>query len=575
MKLFDAELTPRRIAFAALAAALLSLPFLRAGFFADDYIHLMAIKGYDVGGARAYDLYRFVDGDPLRAKALVERGPWMWWLDPNLRAAFMRPLPSALAQLDHWLFGIRGLGWHVHNLLWYVALVAAVGVLYRRIFPYRAAALAALLFAIDDGHAFTSGWVASRYAIIAAFLSTVALYGYWRWREQGWRRGLYLALASYTVSLGCGESALCLPCFLAAYELFSRESWRRRLVALAPFAALTAVYLVVHRLGGYGTRGSGVYFDPIAEPARFLAAAPQRMTALLGCLIGSTPLDMWMLVPETHAPLVAAGAVATVVFALLFRSTLRAVGDDERRTLSWLAAGAVLAIVPTLGAGPGSRLLVFPSVGAFPVIARVAAHAWSASRLERAGAVWLLAVNLVISPIGFVGQYPLLERRAGHSRATMHRFALSEKRPLITVIRTTDVFVGVYGAGALAVEDQRLNDAWNLVAQTSHPLRITRTGERQLDVEVLGGTLLDSEMEQVWRYGGVPEGYQAKTRTFTVRVTGTAGGKPNRLAIEFTEPPGSPDNAVMVQTRAGLEPFAFPPVGETVTLPEGPNPFEE
>jgi hypothetical protein len=58
MKLFDAQLTPRRIVIAVLIAGVLSLPSLWAGFLADDYLHLMVAGGYEVGAASRFDLYR-------------------------------------------------------------------------------------------------------------------------------------------------------------------------------------------------------------------------------------------------------------------------------------------------------------------------------------------------------------------------------------------------------------------------------------------------------------------------------------------------------------------------------------
>jgi hypothetical protein len=574
LKLFDAEVTTRRIAIAALIAIVLSLPSLATGFFADDYIHLMALGGYDAGSTRPYDLYRFIDGDAQRFPELVRTGPWVWWGEPSLRCAFWRPVPSALANLDYRLFGLWGPGWHAHSILWYGALCAAVGVLYRRVFRHPTAFLALLMFAIDDAHAFSAAWTASRYVIIAAVFSTVALWAYWRAREESWRPGIALAAGCYALSLTCGESALCLTCYLFAYELFARETAARRLRALAPFAGVTLVYLVIHHLGGYGTTGSGVYIDPIHEPVRFVAAMPARIATLLGGLFGGTPVDFWLMVRESHRPLAIAGALMAVPFALMLRATLRAASQGERRTLSWLAAGAVLALVPSLGAPMGTRLLTYPSIGAFPVIAAVLVHAWRAGGVARIGAGWLVAMHVVLAPIGFMSQFKLVAERSRSSLGTMARFASTRPSGRFALIRGTDPFVGVYGAAALVIEHRVNFESWNLLSLTQHPLRIRRSGERTLDVEVEGGQLLDTPFEQVWRNGGPPVGYRVSTAMFTLTITGVENGLPKRFTVELADAPGTPGATLLVETADGLVPFVPPPLGESVTLPPGPGPFD-
>ena len=552
----------------------LSLPSLTVGFFCDDYIHLLAIQGIDVGGARPFDLYRFAVGDPVRTGALILRGPWMWWAEPGIRAAFFRPIPSALEGLEFLLFRCNPVGYHAHAVLWYGAFITVVGVFYRRALAPATALLALVMFAVDECHAASVGWLAARYALLAAVFSTLALYGYWRYRTEGRRADLGLAFVAYAVSLGCGESALGVPCYLFAFELFATDARRTRIRSLVPFAGLTLVYLVAHRLGGYGTWGSGVYTDPIAEPARYAAESPLRFVTLLGGLISSAPVDVGLLVPQSRLPLVLVGAVATLAFAWLLRAKLRAAEADERRTLLTLTVGSMLALVPAVGAPTGARLLTFSSVGAIAVIAAVAEHAWRTQSL-RVGAVWLVAFNLVLPPLLFVSQLSAVKLRSDASGRVLSRFAAQERRPRVALLRTTDPFVGIYGAAQLPVEHGYTPEIWNLFATTARPLRFTRTAERTFDVEVLEGQLLDSDLEQVWRLDhSMTEGYAVHTESFDVRVTAVEDGRPRRLSLVLNDALDSARTAYVVQTRAGLEPFPFPALGDSVTLPAGPSPFD-
>jgi len=574
MPLLSRPLTKRLVAATVALAVLLSLPSLMLGFFCDDFIHLVALDGVDVGGARPFDLYRFATGDVARMHELVARGPWPWWCEPSIRAAFFRPIPSLLIGFDRWLFGLWAVGYHAHVVLWYGALVAAVGLLYRKVAPSKTALLALLFFAVDEAHASSVGWIASRYALVSAVFVTLSLHAYWRHRTERASGALPLSLLAYGVALGCGESALGLPCFLLAFELFTDEPVRRRARALAPFAALTFVYLVAHRMGGYGTSGSGVYTDPIAEPLRYVTAAPVRLVVLVGTLVTSLPADLWVLVDEVHAPLFGLAVVAVVAFGWLARASLRAAPTDERRVLARLGVGALLALIPSLGAPVGVRLLVLPSIGAMPVLAAVASRALEVRGL-RGGGVWLLVANLLLPPLFFLGTFGGLRLRTVASDRVVATFARSQPKARLALVRATDPFVGIYGAAALPARHGLKPEVWNVFAQTSHPMRLTRVGERVFDVQVLQGQLLDGSFEQVWRIDrSIPVGYRVHTEAFDVEVLALEDGRPKRLQLTLNDAPDSGETAYLVQTNAGLVPLDFPSVGESVTLPEGPRSFD-
>ncbi len=566
-------LTSRRVMWLAFLGILMSLPSFAVGFFCDDYIHQLALRGGGVGWARPFDLYRFAIGDALGVQQLITHGPFTWWADPAIRAAFFRPIPSALLGLDFALFGQSPIGYHVQTVLWYGAFIAATGAFYRRVLPPALPFLALVFFVIDAGHASSLGWLAARYAIITATFSTAALWGYWRFRSTGSKASLGLALAAYGISLACAESALGLPCFLAAYEVFSTDKWSKRARALTPFAVLTLGYLVLHRVGGYGTSGSGLYDDPLFDPLRYLWVSPSRLVMLIGGLVANSPLDAGLLMAEMEVPLLLIGAVLAFLFGCLFRATLRASSDEDRRTLSRLALGSVLALVPSLGAPPGSRLLTFASVGGAPVVAAVVLHAWP-SKWQRYAATGLLACKLLWSPVFFFAQLVAPEVRNIASRRTLSKLVTMEHHPNVVIFRVTDPFVGIYGPFTLAMEDGVHFENWNLLAATSHPMRITRIGTRELDVAILGGSLLDSPLEQVWRRDHeLPVGFRAHTESFDVRVTEAKENRPTRLAVTLNDDVDSKRTAYLVQTPDGLVPFAFPVVGDSVELPAGPSPF--
>jgi hypothetical protein len=57
-------------------------------------------------------------------------------------------LASVLLSLDDRIFSDVAVGWHLHSIAWYLALVVAVAGLYRRVLPRATATIATLLFAV-------------------------------------------------------------------------------------------------------------------------------------------------------------------------------------------------------------------------------------------------------------------------------------------------------------------------------------------------------------------------------------------------------------------------------------------
>jgi hypothetical protein len=284
---------PRAVLVSALLAGAVVVPSLGMGYAADDFLHLAALEGMDTP-AGPLDLFTFARGDPEHTLPFIEHGPYPWWTFPGVKLAFFRPLSSALAFAEHALFGRAPLLAHLHSLLWYVALAAVAAALYQRTLSSRVAVLAAVLFAIDDAHFMPAAWIANRNALIAGVPALLGLWAHLRAREEGWRPGYAWSVLGFCIGLAGGEVALAAFAYLFAYELSREERWSRRLVALAPAAVIGLAYVIAYKALGYGARDSAIYVDPVSTPLRYLAVAPARCFALIGALVMSSPVDLWM-----------------------------------------------------------------------------------------------------------------------------------------------------------------------------------------------------------------------------------------------------------------------------------------
>src|SRR4029078_8064342 len=103
-----------------------------AGIGADDFVHELVLSGSSpITGFRhsPFDLFRFAT--PGSNRSLMDDGVVPWWIDPDVRFAFLRPLAAATHVFDHAVAPGNAVMMHVHNVLWATLAAGAVGALYR------------------------------------------------------------------------------------------------------------------------------------------------------------------------------------------------------------------------------------------------------------------------------------------------------------------------------------------------------------------------------------------------------------------------------------------------------------
>jgi hypothetical protein len=357
-----------------LLALLLVSPSLGVGPVGDDFMHLARVDPRVHAPGFAYaplDLFTFVSGDPLQRTVLMEEGVFGWWMAPGFRMSFWRPLSSLTHVLDRELWPGSSLLAHAQSMLWFLALLAVLGALYRRFHVPWVAHLALFLYAVDDAHGWVVGWTANRNALVAATFAFAALLVHDRARREGLRAGTWLAPALFGVALLGGESAIAVTGYLFAHALFMDTGPRaRRLARLWPYAALSAAWLVAYKVLGYGTSGGSMYLNPLDEPVAYLRALAERLPVLLAAQVGLGLADVWLLLPT-------GAQVAAYALALLVLAGFAALVAPLWRRLPacrFWALGAVLSLPPACATFPMDRLLVFAGVGAMAVVALVFAE---------------------------------------------------------------------------------------------------------------------------------------------------------------------------------------------------------
>ena len=165
------------------------------GFLTDDHGFRAVLRSSNPHAPPAYDLFRFIPGDPAGNQLRIRTGRLPWWAAPDLRIHFLRPLTGLAFAADDRLFGDDPLGYHLVSLAWYAALLIAAAALFRRLLPAAAATLAVAVLGLSAAHVDAYAWLSARHVAIAGALAAAAL------ALQVARRGRGLAPVALAVAL--------------------------------------------------------------------------------------------------------------------------------------------------------------------------------------------------------------------------------------------------------------------------------------------------------------------------------------------------------------------------------------
>lgn len=562
-------------------ALLLSTPSLFTGLVADDYIHELMLREHPgVAGYsfRPFDLFAFANGDPARTHQLIDEGVFPWWSDPRVVLSFLRPITSATHYLDHLLWPNTPALAHAQSLAWFALLLVVVGAIYRRFMGSSwLAALALLLYAVDDARATTVAWIANRNAVVALSLGFTALLAHDKWRRDGVRAAAWLGPVAIGAGLLAGESALLVGAYLFAYALFLDEdgAWWQRILGLWPYAAVVVVWRAVYAHLGYGSAGSGIYFDPGRDPLGFLEAATSRFPVLLVGQFAFPPADVWDLYPLV---LPAGRWAVMIVAAFVVGSLALLVAPLWRRDRSvrfWVV-GCLLSTLLMCTTFPHDRLLTGLGVGAMAIVAILLASAWERTHPVRgrfltvaAGALFFLHVVLatILSPLRSRAMNDVNRMLERANQSVPSDPAVAQKS-VVLVNPPLDPFGGyflMYRAVQGVVRPKHLR--WLATGVTD--LRIERVDDRTLRIRPGAGFLSSTSQMMLcspthpWRLGE-----RISLSDSTIEVSDlTSDGRPQEILVRFGVKLEDSSLEWLQWGDHRYVPFRLPAVGETVVLP--------
>jgi hypothetical protein len=559
---------------------LLLSPCLATRFVMDD--HVLAVKATSPSSvpglpAEPLSLFTFTTGDPARNHALMDEGVLLpWWSEPRHLNAFFRPLSALTHDLDFALWPHHAVWMHLHSLLWYAALLLVLAHVYRTVDGTVAAVscLALLLFAIDDAHGATVGWIANRNALVSATLALPALSAHHRWVAHGFRPGAWLAPLCIALGLCGGEAALCIVGYLAAYALcLDSRSLFTRVLSLAPYLGLMVAHRALYHAFGLGSFGSSAYHDPLREPLAFAQMLAFNLPLLLSAelLVPVADFAFW-------GNVTARGWLwlwSVITLGWLFWLTWPVLRSD-RQARFW-AVGMLLAAVPLSASLPGDRLLLALGFGGAPLLARLFAAAWQAGAAlpaeRRLGVGGLIVAHLLVAPLGLPVRACALEPLA-HATDRLDASLPStpdvRDKTVIVLAAPVDIMLSYIQAARAARHTPRPAHLYWLSSASSQTT-VTRMDAHTLRVEQAEGFLQRPE-ETHYRgdLRGLGPGAVVNLSAMQVRIVDTTSEpnpRPKRVDFRFSEPLESARYLFRMYERGNLVPWRLPAAGGGIRLP--------
>ncbi len=546
--------------------------------YLDDHAQLAMLEGTWPDHRGPFDLFAFVRAG--ERDGLAEVGILPWWTSTRFVFVMGRPLASALIVLDHGFFG-RGLrGPHLHSLLWWAAAVVAAARLYRKVLSPRVAALAVVLYAVDEAHTMPIAWLANRSVLVATAFGLLGVLAHIRWRMcipgARWHpiAGFFFAAAL------AGEYAACTLGYVLAWELVvSRDGLRARALACLP--ALTPVVgaFVAYRLAGCGVAGSSQYLDPLRAPMTLMFTAATRVPTLLADQLCALSADAPSLVGFFLGGNTRVGVVAAGIGALALVVRTRTLDADARSNIAWLAVGGLFALAPVAASIPSSRLLVASGVGFSGALAVLIDGVWATAASPRprdftdivAWPVYLAAtvIHLGIAPWRTHTESTLVATLLTREHAAIVRSAPPRGTDRVIALAVADPETLHYAPAVWREAGRPAPTHWAVLSMTLGPMLLVRPDAFTLEVRALGVPFLSGAMETMYIAPGETfgEGDESDGAGFVATVEVSEGGFPRQLRFRFDHELDAPGTVVVVATARGLTRVPLPGIHGGIAVP--------
>lgn len=390
-RLQNALTTRRGPLYLAIVVLLFSLPALGLGLQTDDYFLARDVACEGI-------VWTQWNSSSSTIKLAREIGLFAWWTNPEITVSFFRPLTSLTHWIDFTLWPRAPWIMHLVNVFLYIACVLVALLCYRRLLPIgTGAALAGLMFALDDSHALAVSWIASRNSLLALLGSLSALYFFIEARERNAHRFVIASTLCVIAALGSGEAGVCSIALLTAYALtMVPGSVRKRFLSIAPQLVVLVVWVVVYLLSDSGLGGTS-WYRSIDRPVFAITQGLMDLPIAINSLFGFGFAQFSAFVPGNVFRL--SMLPASLFLIWLVWPALR----DFTANARFFLLALLFCLPPTFFVVPQERVYMSASFGSFGLIS--ICISLTIERVSRLGVFkrrTLLTLHLLLAPLFFL-----------------------------------------------------------------------------------------------------------------------------------------------------------------------------
>ena len=322
-----------------------------------------------------HDFIYFDDPSYVTDNPVVQGGlTWAGfkWAFLGWHAGNWHPLTWLSLELDCQLFGLNAGAQHFVNVLFHASsTVLLFRLWYRLTKALWPAAFVAALFAWHPLHVESVAWIAERKDVLSTFFGLLALLGYTRYAQEKSRRGFWLAVLFFALSLLAKPMLVTLPFILLLLDFWplARVATFSRLVLEKwPFFLLAAISCVITFLAQRGQAVISLQQFTLGQRAENALVA---YLSYLGKIIWPVDLGIFYPLPD-HFP------TAVVLLAAAVLAGISLLAWRRRKTSGWLLTGWLWflgTLVPVIGLvqvgdqAMADRYTYLPAVGLFVAFA--------------------------------------------------------------------------------------------------------------------------------------------------------------------------------------------------------------
>jgi hypothetical protein len=421
-----------------------------------------------------------------------------------------------------------------------------------------AAGIAMLLFAINDTHAYSVGWISAYNTVLCCMFGLIALLMHCHWRRRKSTLGLFLSVFAFLLSLLSSEGGLALMGYIVAYALFIEPgSWRKKTASIIPTTIIAIGYVLFYVIQDFGVKGSSTYLSP-ADDLWGTACAVLSNTAIM------VVSEILSIPPVTvmFQFIGAAGVVIAVVLLVIMLFTLSSFLRSNR-IVAFFGTGMVLSIIPFTLGGAQDRLLLWAGLGAAGLLGELfTSSAVTVVKLQRVSAKTLLFTNTVMSLIFFIPilyVYTVFEVNA----KALEKNSTSQNT---IVLNTYGSFSFLYAPAIRSEKGGEWPEHFYYLYDGADTLTIKRASERTLLATTSKGWLATSA-EQLSRskYYPFSQGDTVKMKLMTAVIEDVSSdGRP--ISVRFTFEDDMRAFAWMKWTKNGPQRCELPAIGGEMRL---------